>query len=195
MDHLTIKEILQDYYKKNGFDSDGGESKASVKVILFKGLTIYLPNNETRKKVILLHDIHHMLTGYSTVMKGEIEISTWELSTGCTNNWVAFTLNSYAMAIGFIFNLKGIWKAWLRGKNTRNLYNAGYSKRQLMNKTMTDLKKELGFLDEDIRNEGSFSILLSFVSFLVLSLIISIISVILIPVILIYSLIIFLQNR
>ena len=194
MNSLTIKEIISDYYKKNGFDPDGGESKSFVKVKIFKGLSFYLPNNDTRKKVILLHDIHHLLTGYSTVLQGEIEISTWELSTGCTKNWVAFTLNTYAMALGVLFKLKGIWKAWARGRNTRNLYNVNYNKEQLMDKTLEELKKELGLLDEYKHQTALFATVLSFTGFLIFSLIFSGLSLVLIPFVLIYSVIVSLKN-
>jgi len=194
MSDLTIKEILPDYYEKNGFDDDGGESNSYVKIQLIKGISMYLPNNSTRKKIILLHDIHHLLTQYSNLWMGEIQISAWELSTGCRSNWVAFSLNTYAMAFGTLFNLRGIWRAWVRGRNSGNLYKLNYSHEQLMDKTIEELKNELGLLNEPIHQAASFTTFLSFISIVIFSFIFSGLSVILIPFALLYSIFIALKN-
>ena len=106
--------------------------------------------------MILTHDVHHLLTGYSTDLKGETEISTWELSTNCTNNYAAFILNTYAMALGLLINLPGVWKAWLRGRYTCNLYRKKYSREELVNKNLEELKKELKLFHEPKKYKGSF---------------------------------------
>lgn len=108
MDHLTVKEALPIFYTDYELKPDGGVADNSVKVTLIKGFSIYIPNFEARKKVVLKHDIHHLVTGYTGVMKGETEISAWELSTGCYNNWVAFSINTYGMMMGVLFNLRGV---------------------------------------------------------------------------------------
>jgi len=53
MSDLTIKEILPNYYDKNGFDADGGESNPYVKITLIKGISMYLPNNKTQKNYFI----------------------------------------------------------------------------------------------------------------------------------------------
>ena len=190
MDQTTIKNLIPDYYKKSGFDADGGKSAASVKIVLVKGINIYLPNTKTRKKVILTHDVHHLLTGYSTDLKGETEISTWELSTNCTNNYAAFILNTYAMALGLLINLPGVWKAWLRGRYTCNLYRKKYSREELVNKNLEELKKELKLFHEPKKYKGSFGIFSGFLGFSLFSLIFSGISMASVPFVVLYSIII-----
>src|SRR5262245_25078081 len=95
IDTLTIKEALVVFYEDYQIKADGGVRDPAVKVELFKGFSLYIPNVEARKKIIWKHDVHHVLTGYSAVMKGETEISAWEISSGCQRYWVPFMLNTY----------------------------------------------------------------------------------------------------
>lgn len=153
-----------------------------------KGVTLYIPNFSTRKKVVFRHDVHHLLTGYSAVMKGEIEISAWEVSTGCTQNWFAFLINSLGMMTGLPFNLKGVWRAWMRGNSSSNLYAKPYTDDELLLKRVSDLKHELHLTDTNpnVTVDG----VLSFAGFLLFGVLLSIASIVLIPFILIYSVVI-----
>lgn len=187
MDHLTVKEGLPVLYSTYNLEPDGGVNDASVKVELLKGFSLYLPNFETRKKVVVKHDIHHLLTGYSAVMKGETEISAWEISTGCHHNWFAFIINTLGMMAGVPVNLIGIWKAWLRGKYTTNLYSEKYVVDKLMSQNVAEIKKELG-LNESFSHRFALSGLISFLGFLLFGTLLSIVFIVLIPFILIYSL-------
>lgn len=192
MDNLTVQEALPNLYKKYGIPSDGGVNDPAVEVRLMKGVTIYIPNPEVRKQVVFKHDVHHLLTGYSAVMKGEIEISAWEISTGCTQNWFAFVINTLGVMTGLPFNLKGIWRAWFRGKTSSNLYSKPYTDNELLTKKVEDLKRELN-LDESepiVTLKG----FLKLIGFLFFGIFLSIASIILIPFILIYSLLIYLKK-
>lgn len=194
MDHLTVKEALPVLYKNYQLEPDGGVNDPTVNIKLFKGVSIFIPNVEARKKVVLKHDIHHLVTGYTAVMKGEAEISAWELSTGCSQNLVAFTINTYGMMTGVLFNLKGIWNAWLRGRRTTNLYQDKYKDEELLNRTVGELKNELGLLKENKKEGNSFEALLSFAGFLTFGTVFSVASVVLIPFVLIYTLSISIQK-
>lgn len=187
MAEKTIRDVIIDYYQINGFDVDGGESASYVKIEVFKGFWFYLPNNDARKKLILLHDIHHLLTGYGTKLKDECEISAWELSAGCRTAWVAFVLNTLAFALGTFIVPNGIWRAWKRGKVTKNLYRANYSKEQLLNKTVESLKREMGFTDENEQMPRKYYNVFSFIGFSIFSLVFALLSSIAIPFVMIYS--------
>lgn len=194
MDSLTVKDALLIFYKDYQLKSDGGVRDPAVKVEILKGISLYIPNVEARKKVVLKHDIHHMMTGYPAVMKGEIEISAWELSTGCFRYWVPLTLNTYGMMMGIPFNLKGVWKAWVRGRRTKNLYETNYSNEELLKKPVGELKNELGLLDEGKQHVNIVGALVTFIGFVLFGTLFSIASVILIPVVLIYSLSVSIRN-
>jgi len=188
MDSLTVKEALPVFYQDYKLEPDGGIDDPTVKIKLLKGVYMYFPNFTARKKVILKHDIHHLVTGYTGVMKGETEISAWELSTGCTNNWAAFTINTYGMMSGILFNLRGLWKVWSRGKRTSNLYYGKYEDKELLNRSVEGLKQELGLLDESMQKRNSFLIFLSFAGFLIFGIVFCIASLVLLPFLIIYSL-------
>ena len=194
MDHLIVKEALPDFYSNYHLKHDGGINDPEVKIELLKGISLFIPNFKARKKVVLKHDIHHLVTGYSAVMKGETEISAWELSTGCTQNWFAFTINTYGMMMGIPFNLWRIWLAWRRGKLTKNLYHDSYKDQDLLDHSVTSLKKELGLLEDGKPRESSFASLLSFVCFVAFGTGFSLASLVLFPLVLIYSLYIFIRN-
>ncbi|MFI5203754.1 MAG: hypothetical protein ACHQF2_04595 [Flavobacteriales bacterium] len=192
---LTVKEALPSFYKQYQLDADGGVNDNTVKIKLFKGVYVYIPNVEARKKVVLKHDMHHLVTGYTGVMKGETEISAWEISTGCSNNMAAFVINTLGMMMGVLFNLRGIWKAWYRGRYTRNLYYVKYTEDELLGRTIQSLQEELGLLNNPKQMPGRGKAFLLFAGFLLFGTIISIISLALSPLILLYSLYIFLSRK
>ena len=188
MDDLTVQDALQVLYKKYDLQTDGGVNNPSVEIRIMRGVTFYLPNFQARRKVVLRHDVHHLVTGYSAVMKGEIEISAWEISTGCTQNWFALVINSLGMMSGIPFNLPGVWRAWFRGRSSTNLYAKQYTDKELLSKKVGDLKTDLRL--NDVQPRVTITGLIALIGFLVFGLILSVASFILIPFILIYSLII-----
>ena len=187
MDHLTIKQALPLFYAKYGLQPDGGIGDPTVKIDLFKGFSLYFPNFKARKQAVLRHDIHHLVTEYTAEIKGETEISAWELSTGCSQNWAAFTINTYSFMSGILFNPARIWKAWLKGRTTDNLYYKKYTDEELLNRTVIDLKEELGFFIEDHVKEDSSGAFWSFLIFLLFGIVFSVVSVVIIPFVLIFS--------
>ena len=184
---MTVRDALPDFYKRYDLPQDGGVNDPAVRLELLKGIYLYIPNPAARKKAVLKHDIHHLITGYSGTLKGETEISTWELSTGCGNNWLVFSINIYGMMTGAIWNLRGLWKAWLKGKRTKNLYHDRYRNEELRGRTIIDLKLECGFLDESVHEVNTAGAFLSFFAFLTFGTVYSMASMILLPPAVLYS--------
>lgn len=110
-----------DYYRSNGFGDDGGDSLDWVPLKIWR-FTIKIPNSKARKKAVKLHDLHHVVTGYQTNLRGESEIAAWELASGCRRMPAAFVLNIFALAIGALIAPRLVLRAWARGRATRNLY-------------------------------------------------------------------------
>ncbi len=189
MDQLIVKDALQLFYEDYHLEADGGIQETTVKLELLKGIFMYIPNFKARKKVLLRHDIHHLLTGYSAKMKGETEISAWELSTGCSHNWFAFIINTNGMMAGLPFNLKGIWKAWLRGKSSRNLYQKKYSDEHLLYEKVAELKNDLGLIHNTKGTVNTFYAFLTFTLFILFGIITALAFILLIPFIITYSLV------
>ncbi len=122
MNTITIQEARADYYRVNGFGDDGGDSLDWVPLKIWR-FTIKIPNTNSRRKALKIHDLHHVVTGYATNLRGESEIAAWELASGCRRMPAAFVLNVFALAIGAIIAPRAVLRAWARGRVTTNLYS------------------------------------------------------------------------
>ncbi len=74
---LTLAEGLSQYlsiYKLG----DGGYTDKWFKLKLFWKFGISLPNISNRVAAVKFHDLHHVLTEYSTGFRGEAEIGAWK---------------------------------------------------------------------------------------------------------------------
>ena len=77
---LRVREARDLYLAENGFTVaayDEPWTQAS-----FFGLSFSVPNTETHRWAIMLHDLHHVATGFGTDLVGEGEISAWEVRGG-----------------------------------------------------------------------------------------------------------------
>jgi len=137
-----VKEAMADYFKENDLGEDGGLNKMWAKI---KVGPIYLPllNIPARRKALVFHDIHHIVTGYTGDWKGEVSISAWEISTGCGKYWAALLIDSWAIAIGVFIYPKSVYKAFLRGRRTKNLYNNDIPHKEALDMQISDLQNRL----------------------------------------------------
>src|SRR5262245_33831674 len=67
----TVEQARDAYLTENGFTIEGYESRWT-EASLF-GLPIYVPNTARHRWAIMLHDLHHVATGYGTDIAGEGE--------------------------------------------------------------------------------------------------------------------------
>lgn len=195
MDHQTPREVLSKFYADNNLDQDGGQSSAHVKIELTPKFHFYFPNFNARRKAVIKHDIHHLLTGYETTVSGESEISAWEIASGCKNYWAAFIIDTSGTLLGIPFNLKGVLKAFSRGRKTKNLYHDMFSEDQALDTTISELRKNL-YLDIHTKDtKPTFIDLILFSIFIFFGTIYSIISLTLLPFIILYTIYIKLGTR
>jgi len=135
LDALTARE--------NGFGEDGGYAKKWVRVQLGP-VPLAFPNSPGRVRAVRYHDLHHVLTGYQTDVVGEAEIGAWEVASGCAGFWAAWLLNLQAMALGLLAGAPGrLWRAFLRGRRTRNLYRMAFDE-ALLETRVGALRSRLG---------------------------------------------------
>src|SRR5258706_10445391 len=118
----TPRDLLPGFYRQYGLEDDGGHSSSHVKIEFTGKISLYFPNFNARRKAVFKHDVHHIATGYTSKFKGETEIGAWEIASGCRHYWVAFLLDLHAMVIGILFNPAGVYRAFLKGRRTHNLY-------------------------------------------------------------------------
>lgn len=117
----TMREARRQYFLDNEFGEDGGYNANRVRVKAGP-FTVSIPNTDARKKAVRFHDLHHILTGYGTDWNGEAEIAAWEIASGCKTMWAAWALNLTAMAMKLPWSPKRIFRAFVRGRGSKNLY-------------------------------------------------------------------------
>src|SRR6266851_850554 len=140
-DALVMEEARDVYLAANGFNiRDYG---ASTFTLGFGGFRVKFPNVAARKRVIPLHDLHHVLTGYGTDWMGEAEIGAWELRAGC-NSWVTYFLNGSGVIIGLFLSPARVWRAFLAAKGQRTLYRDSADYASLMGMRVGEIRKRLG---------------------------------------------------
>jgi len=144
---LTLRDARTQYFAVNNFGWGGYDDKW-VKVE-YGLLRFYFPNTKGRVKVVKYHDLHHILTGYGTSLSGETEIGAWEVATGCTRSLAAWLLNLSGFAAGLVINPQGVYKAFLRGKHSANLYHLPFND-ELLSSRVGYLRQQLN-LDEPLR--------------------------------------------
>lgn len=121
---MTLQDELAAFYRKSGFGEVIGARPCTVPV--YTGcLLVPLPNIETRRRFLKYHDLHHLVTGYSVGRIGEGEVSAWELGT---RSWsvspMLGVMNLIALSTGLVLQPRRMWRAFRRGRRSRNLYPA-----------------------------------------------------------------------
>lgn len=125
-DALSLRDARSVYFRDNAFGDDGGYGAKWVKLQLGP-LPFAFPNSPARVRAIKYHDLHHVVTGYATDLVGEAEIGAWEIGSGCAGFVAAWILNLYAMVLGLLAGAPGaVWRAFVRGRHTGNLYRSEY---------------------------------------------------------------------
>jgi hypothetical protein len=137
---LTLRDARAQYFAINNFGWGGYDDKW-VKVE-YGFLRFYFPNTVGRVRVVKYHDLHHILTEYSTSLSGETEIGAWEVATGCTRSLTAWLLNLSGFAAGLVINPKGVHKAFLRGRQSGNLYHLPFNE-ELLSTRVGSLRRQL----------------------------------------------------
>jgi hypothetical protein len=142
----TLRQARARYFEKNGFGADGGYSARWVKLKLGP-IPYAVPNTAGRVRAVRYHDLHHIMTGYRTDWIGEFEISAWEVGSGCRDFAAAWFLDLGGMLSGMFLSPRRMYRAFVRGRNTRNLYGRTFDD-ALLDTRVGEMRAELG-LDRD----------------------------------------------
>lgn len=147
-DDLTLRAARARYFRDNGFADDGGYGARWVRFQLGPYFLPLLPNTPQRVRAVRLHDLHHVATGYATTWIGEAEIAAWEIASGCADHYAAWLLNLWAMAIGLAIAPRAVWRAFVRGRRSRNLYREPW-REALLEERVGALRARLGLAPDD----------------------------------------------
>jgi hypothetical protein len=191
----TPRDLLPGFYKQYQLDDDGGQSSSYVRIELTKKILLYFPNFDARRKAVFKHDVHHIATGYTSTFKGETEISAWEIASGCRHYWVAWVLDMHAVMIGMLFNPAGVYRAFVKGRRTKNLYSDIFTDEQLMDMPVSVIRENMLLHSYPEKKKGSLIDLLLFMLLLLFGAVYSILSLALLPFVLLYTVYIIISNK
>jgi len=118
----TLREARARYFRENHFGEDGGYGDAWVDFKLGP-IPMPFPNTPGRVRAVRYHDLHHVLTGYATDTRGELEISAWEVGAGCGRFATAWAINLSGLAAGLVSSPRRSFRAFVRGRHSRSLYH------------------------------------------------------------------------
>lgn len=82
-----------------------------------------LPNFAWRIKAIDAHDYHHILTGYSLTLSGEIQLAAWEWGAGRYPDWRATLFCAPLIVAGALAIPVRTLRAFRRGRGSQSLYH------------------------------------------------------------------------
>lgn len=167
-----VKEAMQNYFKAHNLGEDGGLNKTWAKIKVGK---IYLPllNIPARRKALVFHDIHHIVTGFAGDWKGEVSISAWEISSGCGKYWVAWVLDFSGMAIGLLLYPTAVFNAFILGRRTKNLYSNTIPHETALGMKIEDLREKL-LLDHSFQEPSNFKERVDFILYSAIAIISSV---------------------
>jgi hypothetical protein len=134
---LTMREARRVYFDVNGFGENGGYDDAWVDFKLGP-LPFPFPNTPQRVRAVKYHDLHHVLTGYDTDFRGELEISAWEIGAGCKGFVAAWILNLGGMGAGLFRAPSRSFAAFVRGRRSASLYELPFE--PLLDMTVGDAR-------------------------------------------------------
>ena len=118
---LTLGEARARLFAMSGFPPDGGYGDAWVVLKLWR-IPLAFPNTAGRRRAVRFHDLHHVLTEYRTNWRGEFEIAAWEIAGGVNRYWEGWILDLLGFACGLLVFPRYVFRAFMRGRRSRNLY-------------------------------------------------------------------------
>jgi hypothetical protein len=196
VDNKTPGEILHAFYKNNDLPSDGGQNSNFVKIALGRRLYFFFPNFNARRKALVKHDIHHVLTGYSaSSILGEAEISAWEIASGCKKYWAALLIDTHGALLGLLINPYKVLAAFSRGRRTGNLYHDTIENELALETPVKILKNRLNLDKIGVDFKPELSDVIYFILFLIPAAIYSLASIVLFPAVIAYTFLIISGTR
>lgn len=150
----TVGQALEAYFETYGLGKDGGLDKKWAKIKVGK-FYIPLPNTAERKRALVFHDIHHLVTGYTAEWKGETSIGAWEVGSGCNDYYAAWALNLGLMALGIWIYPKEVFRAFIRGRRSRNLYHYLLTADEAKKMNIAELRAFLAIPEKGFENPAT----------------------------------------
>lgn len=138
---LTLRESAAQHLADAGLAADGGEGDRWVKLKI-EPIPFAYPNTKGRKKLLLAHDLHHLLADYRTDLAGEAEMGAWELGSGMEDR-TGVRLALRVVGFGLARHPGRVFRAFVRGRHCQNLVGRPLDA-ALLDRSVAELRAELG---------------------------------------------------
>lgn len=136
----TVADALARYHRENGFREDAMVAE-TVQVRLFGLPPVELPSPRFQRHLLAKHDLHHVLTGYGTDLRGEAEMGAYELGAGSLH-WFVWLNNLGALWLGLLCPWRTL-RAFVRGSRARSLYLDEAPYEELLATPLDELRRRL----------------------------------------------------
>lgn len=141
---MSVRAARDAYLAENGFTLESYDSPWTE--ASFFGIPFAVPNTKRHRFAIMLHDLHHVATGYGTDLVGEGEISAWEVkSVRALGAYVGGIVTLGATAGAFLAPRR-VRAAWKAGKTHETLFELVTSEPEyeaLLERTVGELRSML----------------------------------------------------
>ncbi len=152
----TVRRARDAYLAENGFTLEGYDDRWTS--ASFFGIPLKVPNTKRHRWAIMLHDLHHVATGYGTDLVGEGEISAWELRGVRSLGLYVGSIVASGTFAGAVLAPRRTLTAWRAARTARSLFElvastdrAGYE--ALLDLTVGELRARLGVAPEGLARE------------------------------------------
>ncbi|NOT37236.1 MAG: hypothetical protein HOP11_07640 [Saprospiraceae bacterium] len=180
MNDNSVSVQLEKFYQEYNLGEEGGNKLSFVTIELGGLFHFYIPNWDARRKAVLRHDIHHLITGFESKILGELEISSWEIGSGCLNYFAAYLINSSGFLLGLLIYPKASFRAFALGCDSKNLYQLHISDQDLLRESIDHWRSVCEFDSKKIPKTG-VKVLSKLTSHIALAIIIQFIIIVLSP--------------
>jgi len=146
---MTVREARDAYLAENGFTVAAYEDDWTD--ASFFGIKFKVPNTQRHRVAIMLHDLHHVATGFGTGLVGEGEISAWEARRGLSSlGFYVGGIVASGTLLGVLVGPRRALRAWRESSHTESLFPLCQSKdfqeryEALLTMTVGELRSMLG---------------------------------------------------
>lgn len=136
----TLRQARDMYLCENGFTTDA-YTDPTFQVPMGRW-TLHLPNPRARQRVVAMHDVHHLLTGYGTDFVGECEISAWELRAGLGRNWFAWYICPTLSFLGLLRCPSRTLAAFRAAKGSRSLLHLRKFPEEILDLSVAEARRQ-----------------------------------------------------
>jgi hypothetical protein len=120
---MRVHAARDAYLDENGFTVRGYDEPRTE--ASFFGFRFSVPNTPRHRWAIMLHDLHHVATGFGTDLTGEGEISAWELRRGLRGAGLYVgSIITGGVLMGLLVAPRRTLRAWRAAAGKASLFQA-----------------------------------------------------------------------